>query len=138
MVNKALAKSSGTGLEMAKSSKHQSKLLVLAKGELASFLVEWYCDRYTQAQGSLGYEGVERFEGGDGGPLAKAVDVFLEGNAFAQTEVVVWVSHVVCPGVSHGVSHGDGVFARREGDTSAVTYGRSCCHRHDKNLRSDV
>ena len=71
---------------MAKSSKHQSKLLVLAKGEFASFLVEWCCERYTQAQGTLGYFGVKRFEGGDGGPLAKAVDVFLEGDAFAQTD----------------------------------------------------
>ena len=100
-------------------SNHQSKLLVLAQGDRAYSGVELLSGTYVtwQRKGEHADDGVDRFEGGDGRPLAEAVDE------------ITWVSSVVhC-----WVFRGDGIV----GDASALTDGRSGCHRRNKNLHSE-
>ena len=53
-------------MDVAGSSNQQSKLLVLAEGELADQLVGGNCDGGQEAQGGLLDEGVGGLEGGDG------------------------------------------------------------------------
>ena len=62
-------------MEITNFLDHQSKLLVLAKGEEADERVDLERLGYAQAEGLLGNDGVEGLEGGDGGPLAEAVDL---------------------------------------------------------------
>ena len=107
-------------MQITKFLKHQSKLLVLALGEEADERVNQRCFRYTLALGEFGNDGVYRFEGGDGGPLAAAVDV----------EVVIGVFQVVY----HEVFRRDSIITQLVGDAFALTDGCSRCHRHSKNL----
>merc|ERR1719178_199157 len=81
------------------------------------------CLGYTLALGEFGNDGVYRFEGGDGGPLAAAVDV----------EVVIGVFQVVY----RGVFRRESVITQLEEDAFALTDGCSRCHRHSKNEEVD-